>query len=99
MQGHLWSETSLNDKLFYYMVFPRILALAERAWHKASWENMASNVTTRGQQMTEDWDDFTHTVGNRELKRLDEMGITYRVTPPGARYYLGRVDSTDLSNH
>jgi len=34
MQGQLFSETILSEENFYYMVFPRLLALAERAWHK-----------------------------------------------------------------
>lgn len=84
MQGHLWSETAFNAELFYYMIFPRMLALAERAWHKASWENVTSSMT-RDQLTDDDWADFTQTVGNRELKRLDELGVTYRIPPPGAR--------------
>jgi hypothetical protein len=83
IQGHLWSETALTDDNFYYLVFPRLLALAERAWHKANWESSSVN---RHNEMMKDWDNFASGVGSRELKRLDDMGITYRVSPPGARY-------------
>ena len=34
IQGHLWSETVRNPSQLHYMIFPRMLALAERAWHK-----------------------------------------------------------------
>jgi len=34
IQGHLWSETVRNPSHLHYMIFPRMLALAERAWHK-----------------------------------------------------------------
>ena len=37
-QANLWSETIRNDSLVDYMLFPRLLALSERAWHRASWE-------------------------------------------------------------
>ncbi|XP_063420578.1 beta-hexosaminidase-like [Mytilus trossulus] len=84
MQGHLWSETVLTESNFYYMVFPRLLALAERAWHKGLWEDEILK-NKRDQKMKEDWGDFAETLGDRELKRLDEMGIEYRISPPGAR--------------
>jgi len=34
MQGQLFSETILSSDDFHYMIFPRLLALAERSWHK-----------------------------------------------------------------
>ncbi|MGL6121427.1 MAG: family 20 glycosylhydrolase, partial [Shewanella sp.] len=38
LQGQLWSETVRSDNTVEYMVFPRLLMLAERAWHQAAWE-------------------------------------------------------------
>jgi len=38
MQGQTWSETIRTDGQYYEMAFPRVLAVAERAWHRASWE-------------------------------------------------------------
>lgn len=84
MQGHIWSETVLKEEYFYHMLFPRLLALAERAWHEAPWENV-KDKSTRDQQRDQDWDTFAAAVGHRELKRLDDIGITYRVPPPGAK--------------
>ena len=37
-QANLWSETLRRDSLVDYMLFPRLLAFAERAWHAAPWE-------------------------------------------------------------
>lgn len=34
MQAHLWSEVVRTKSHLHYMIFPRILAFAERAWHK-----------------------------------------------------------------
>ena len=38
MQGQAWGEIMRTDQQFEYMVYPRLLALAERAWHRANWE-------------------------------------------------------------
>ena len=34
IQGELWSETTRTSSQFHSMILPRLLALAERAWHK-----------------------------------------------------------------
>lgn len=84
MQGHLWTETVRTEEQMDYMIFPRLLALAERAWHKASWESV-QNETIRERLRTIDWEDFANTLGYKELARLDNLGIKYRVPPPGAK--------------
>src|SRR5688572_22975539 len=38
LQGQLWSETVRSDALVDYMLFPRLIPLAERAWHRGAWE-------------------------------------------------------------
>ena len=81
IQGQLWSESVRTPQQFYEMVFPRMVALAERAWHKADWEDMEDYESGR----SDDWYDFANTMGYKELLRLDDMGITYGIPPPGAR--------------
>ena len=66
------------------MLFPRLLALAERAWHKASWEEI-SDKTSRDRERAGDWLRFANTLSYRELGRLDKMGVPYRVPPPSTR--------------
>ena len=66
------------------MIFPRMLGLAERAWHKASWEDV-TNSKQRDELRTSDWVKFANTLGYSDLAGLDKIGITYRVPPPGAR--------------
>ena len=34
MQGHIWTETVRTSEQLEEMVFPRIIAVAERAWHE-----------------------------------------------------------------
>ncbi|OWF40739.1 uncharacterized protein LOC110463418 [Mizuhopecten yessoensis] len=84
LQGHLWSETVLSSQLFDYMIFPRLLAVAERGWHRASWEDIDDESDRRSAIMA-DWKVFAESLGTKELSRLDAQGIQYRVPPPGAR--------------
>lgn len=84
MQGHLWSETVRTGDQMNSMIFPRMIAMAERAWHKASWEDI-TDKKERDAKRTEGWVKFANTLGYRELERLDEMDVAYHVAPPGAR--------------
>ena len=84
MQGHLWSEVIRTRGQADSMLFPRVLALAERAWHEAAWERETDNAT-RLRGRARDWAAMANTLGHRELARLDRRGVQYRVPPPGAR--------------
>ncbi|XP_071112715.1 beta-hexosaminidase-like [Haliotis cracherodii] len=91
LQGQLWSELVRTPGQLQEMITPRIIALAERAWHKASWED----VTDRSQLEVlrqKDWADFASTLGSKELHTLEDMNITYYLPPPGVRLLeAGRV--------
>lgn len=93
IQGQLWSETIRSDQQFEYMAFPRLLALAERAWHRADWEldyqadrafegNVTEHVDTAALAL--DWNRFANVLGQKELAKLDAAGVAYRVPVPGA---------------
>jgi len=93
MQGQLWSETVRTPEQFDYMVFPRLLALAERAWHRAAWENdYQPGVTYAGGStnlvdkaaLNADFAEFAAALGTKELRKLDAAGIQYRIPVPGA---------------
>ena len=62
------------------MVVPRALALAERAWHRAPWEGEEDPQHGRDAE----WGRFANTLGYKELERLEEMGVEYRIPCPGA---------------
>jgi len=91
MQGQLWSETVRTPEQFDYMVFPRLLALAERAWHKGSWENdYQPGVTYSGttnlvdkNALNADFAGFASALATKELRKLDAAGIQYRIPVPG----------------
>lgn len=81
----MWSETMRKRDQFHYMAFPRLLALAERAWHKASWEDI-TDVKERNLERDRDWEEFSDNLGYKELLRLEQNDIFYRIPPPGARW-------------
>lgn len=96
IQGQLWSETIRGDDVVEYMIFPRLLLLAERAWHQADWEvpyqyqgaiyNQDTGYFTaemRAKQ-AEQWQVFVNTLGHKELIKLDKAKIAYRVPTVGA---------------
>ncbi len=99
MQGQLWSETVRTPEQFDYMVFPRLLALAERAWSRGSWElDYVPGVTYSGSTnlvdknaLNDDYARFAAALGHKELKKLDAAGIEYRVSVPGASISGGQL--------
>ena len=85
LAGVIWSETIRTPSQFQSMTFPRLLAVAERAWHQDLWENERNEVK-RNKMKNKSWAMFANTLGYKELARLDELGIAYHIPPPGARY-------------
>lgn len=101
LQGHFWSETLRTDEQLEYMAFPRLLALAERAWHAASWEvpydHAGANYDpTSGrftsemrQRRDREWNRFANLVAGKELAKLDHAGLHYRIPTVGAKLIEG----------
>ena len=92
IQGQLWSELVRTPEQFDFMVFPRLLALAERAWHRPAWElepmpgqrfSNASALVDRD-ALAADHARFAAALASRELAKLDAAGVAYRVPVPGA---------------
>ena len=103
IQGQLWSETVRSDEVAEYMMFPRLMMLAERAWHQPSWEvpyqhqgvvyNQNSGYFTKEmrQAQANDWHRVANTLGAKELLKLDKANIAYRVPTPGAVIKEGKL--------
>ncbi|MGP9799805.1 family 20 glycosylhydrolase [Rheinheimera sp. NSM] len=83
IQGQLWSETVRTAEQLEQMIYPRMLALAERAWHKAAWEQ-SNNLQQAQQQRQRDWHSFAARLGQIELARLANNGSSFYLPPPGA---------------
>ncbi len=100
IQAQLWSETVRRDSQVDYMLFPRLLALAERAWSKPEWEPayVAGARYTPGDARVDraglltGWRDFAGRMGV-QMRMLDRAGVTYRLAPPGARITGGMLEA------
>jgi len=84
LEASLWTEMLRTPEQLDYMLFPRLLAVAERAWHEADWQTAHTGSLMRSQR-ARDWEEFANTVGYRELRNLELRGIKYRLPPPGVR--------------
>jgi hexosaminidase len=103
LQAQLWSETVRSDSQVEYLLFPRLLALAERAWHQAAWElpyrheghdyrfadgSFSAEHRTR---RTRDWQRFAGLLATRELAKLARANIAFRLPTVGARIEAGQL--------
>ncbi|QDX27550.1 family 20 glycosylhydrolase [Sphingomonas suaedae] len=100
IQGQLWSETIRTDAQVDYMLFPRLLALAERAWTPARWTPAYAPGQSYGWQDARvdhaardaDWRNFAGRLA-AQFPLLERIGIAYRVAPPGARIANGVLEA------
>ncbi len=81
IQGQVWTETIRTPEQLEAMVFPRLLALAERAWHRANWEADVPDA----QERLADYAVFARALVTRELPRLVAAGVNFHLLPPGGR--------------
>lgn len=100
LQAQLWSETIRTDGQVDYMLFPRLLALAERAWSPAPWTPAYQagvsyewgDKRVDGAKLKAGWRDFAGRVA-AQWPMLERMGVAYRVAPPGARISNGKLEA------
>lgn len=79
IQGQVWSETIRTGAQMEQMIYPRLIPLAERAWHKAAWEGDKPNTVRRDA----DWAAFAVQLGVKELPKLAASGGDFYLPPPG----------------
>ena len=103
VQGQLWSETIRSEDQAEYMIYPRLLALAERAWHQASWQvpynydgklfdkSTGSFTNELRAERDQKWLAFSQTIGDKELAKLDLADIFYRLPTVGAKVINGEL--------
>ena len=84
LSGTLWSETMRTWERMEYMAFPKILALAERAWSKQADWVMIEDKDERIAKREDDWSHFVNKLGQHELPKLDQYSVNYRIPLPGA---------------
>ena len=86
IQGQLWGETIRATEQLEYLLFPRLCALAERAWSKEPEWATIDNPELFENAYRKNWNEFANRLGQIELPRLDYLfsGVGYRVPMAGA---------------
>ncbi|MCW9706870.1 family 20 glycosylhydrolase [Fodinibius salsisoli] len=86
IQGLLWGEKLISRERQEYMLLPKLLGLAERAWAPQPDWALEADSSTWNSEYNRDWNRFVNKVGMRELPRLDHYsgGFEYRIPTAGA---------------
>src|SRR3546814_11197495 len=85
------------------MLFPRLLALAERAWAPAPWtpayragvSYIWGDSRVDVAKLKAGWQDFAGRVA-AQWQVLEKIGVAYRVAPPGARLMNGKLEANRM---
>lgn len=93
IQAPLWSETIKTPERLEYMLLPKLLGVAERAWSPdPAWATEAD--AAKGEAAyAQAWSQFVNILGKRELPRLSHYkgGYSYRIPTAGAVVREGKV--------
>ncbi len=94
LEGTLWSETMRDPQRIEYLLLPRMLGLAERAWAPTPVVN--TRDSRPGDRAAQAWSVFMNQVARIALPALDADGAAnYRIPAPGLQLVGQRV----LANH
>lgn len=93
LQAPLWSETIKTPAQFEYMLLPKLLGLAERAWAKdPEWATTADPAKEKA-LYEQAWSEFVNVLGKKELPRLSHYsgGYLYRIPTVGVNLSNGQL--------
>ena len=95
IQGQLFSENIRDTNILEYLLYPKLLALAERNWAKNPIWATEIDLDISNKLYAIDWSVFVNVLGKKELPRLDfySGGYNYRIPPVGAIIVNGRVNA------
>ena len=91
IKGAVWTEKVPNRERLEYMLMPRLIALAERAWAiKPSWE---SAEIFNQEEFSDGYARFMKKMGTQELQKLNILndGYLYRLPALGIKVQNGRA--------
>lgn len=93
IKGLLWSENNISADHMEYMLLPKLLGIAERAWSQDPLWATENNEVKAEEIYNKAWSTFANIVGKRELPRLDYYagGYNYRIPSPGLQEKDGKV--------
>ena len=95
LEAAMWTETVRTQPELEYLLLPRLLAVAERAWAPdPAWATETDPLKAEELHRSA-WTGFINVLGQRVLPRLDldpVFGqVNYRVAPPGLKIEDGKV--------
>lgn len=95
IQGQLFSENVRNIEILEYLLYPKLLALAERAWAQNPFWATETDKSKSEILYNKDWSVFVNVLGKKEMPRLDYYsgGFGYRIPPVGAIVEKGKVSA------
>jgi hexosaminidase len=103
IQGQLWSENTRTDNTAQYKIFPRLFALAERAWYSADWAVPYNYQGAKYSQKTkvfnddkkaqrdQQWQVFANAIGQKALPKLEVDKVFYRLPTVGGVVKEGKL--------
>ncbi|MBN8850610.1 MAG: carbohydate-binding domain-containing protein [Sphingobacteriales bacterium] len=93
IEGLLWAENLPTDERMEYMLLPKLLGTAERAWAPDPMWAMETDSAVTARLYAAAWNGFMNVVGQRLLPRLSYMngGYAYRIPVPGVSIEGGLV--------
>ncbi|MGZ3873118.1 MAG: family 20 glycosylhydrolase, partial [Mucilaginibacter sp.] len=85
LQCAVWGENIKSTERLEYMLLPRLLGFAERAWSSDPAWATEPNAAKSDSLYQKDWISFLNVLGKRELPRLAYYsgGYNYRIPKPG----------------
>ncbi len=91
LQSAVWGENIKTKERFEYMLLPRLLGFAERAWSSdPAWATTPDSAKS-SLLYAEAWSAFLNGIGKRQLPLLDyyQGGYGYRIPKPGLEQVNG----------
>lgn len=93
LKAALWSEKIRDNELLEFMLLPRLVGFAERAWAKDPEWALEKDAAKSESAYQDSYADFKIRVGLIEFPKLDEGGWNYRIPPVGVKISDGEVYS------
>ena len=93
IQSQIWSEKIRGAEQLEYMLLPKLLGFAERAWAKnPTWATEKDSILASASYL-KDWNWFSNLLGKREFTRLNNYagGFNYRIPTVGVKLEDGKV--------
>jgi hexosaminidase len=88
LQGQLWGETIRNFDGTTYLLFPKMLGMAQRAWNATpQWVGQNGGL----ESFLADYSHFNAIATRREMPWWAARGLDFRLPPPGIRIDNGML--------